>query len=542
MVTLILLLVLAYASLSLATTAKQKYHASEACYKKLIDSPKKQKYRHNWLFCIDKFYGVYRHDPSGPWGAAGLYQTGRLFENLYKRSLKKSDREEALDMYQRLIKRFPKSKYRAKAVSQMKKLITGKATSKKTAPTKEKGPSTKKSVYPGVRSPARTTATVSSLRFWSNPSYTRIVIDVTRQTGYSFDLLKGNVSKKKPPRLYVDLKNSKLKKDIRKFIPIHDDLLIDVRAAQYQTHSVRVVVDIKSFKTYKIFSLQNPFRIVIDVWGVKTASKRIDRPPLAKNGGKLKKGALSQQLALGVSRIIIDPGHGGRDFGAPGYYKGIYEKKIVLAIAKKLAQKIRKKLNIEVLFTRDRDRYLGLEERTAIANTKNADLFISIHTNASRDRRAYGLETYYLNLATDDDAVLVAARENATSTKNISDLQKILFDLMHNAKVNESSRLAAYVQEAMVEHMKPRYRRIKNKGVKQAPFYVLLGAQMPAILIETSFVSNSRECKRLMSATYQDHIADAIVIGLKRYIQQMRPSATQHTEPKERRPLIAATK
>ena len=111
---------------------------------------------------------------------------------------------------------------------------------------------------------------------------------------------------------------------------------------------------------------------------------------------------------------------------------------------------------------------------------------------------------------------------------------------MHNAKVNESSRLAGYVQEALVGHMKPRYSRIKNKGVKQAPFYVLLGAQMPAILIETSFISNSRECKRLMSAAYQDHIAEAIVTGLKRYIQQMRPSATRYTEPTVNSPALAA--
>lgn len=515
----ILVIVLGYTTPSPALTAQQKYYAAEACHQKLLKSPKKQKYRHNWLSCMDKFYGVYRHDPSGEWAAAGLYQVGRLFESLYQRSGKKSDRQEALDTYQRLIKRFPKSGYRAKAASRAEKLTGGKAGVKKTNPAK------KRRSQPGASPPAGRTATVSDLRFWSNPSYTRVVIDVTRETRFAFELLKSDVSSRKPPRLYVDVKNSRLKKGIRKFIPIHDDLLIDVRAAQYLARSVRVVVDIQSFKTYKIFSLQNPFRIVIDVWGSKTGPSRTDRPPPAGKGEKLKKGSLSKQLALGVSRVVIDPGHGGRDFGAPGYYKGVYEKKIVLGIARKLAKKIRRQLNIEVLLTRERDTFIGLEERTAIANTKNADLFISIHTNASRDRRAYGLETYYLNLATDDDAVRVAARENALTTKNISDLQKILFDLMHNAKVNESSMLAGYVQESLVEQLKPRYSRIKDKGVKQAPFYVLLGAQMPAILIETAFISNSRECKRLMNDTYQDRMADAIVTGLKRYIHQIRPSA-----------------
>jgi N-acetylmuramoyl-L-alanine amidase len=175
--------------------------------------------------------------------------------------------------------------------------------------------------------------------------------------------------------------------------------------------------------------------------------------------------------------------------------------------------------------TRNSDRYLTLEERTAIANTKNADLFISIHTNSSKYRKAYGFETYFLNLATDDDAILVAARENATSTKNISDLQTILNDLMQNAKINESSRLAGHIQESIKNRMKKKYSKIRSKGVKQAPFYVLLGAQMPAVLIETFFISNSRECKRLTNLKYQDYLCDAIVDGIRNYIKETHPMA-----------------
>ncbi|MCJ7617488.1 MAG: N-acetylmuramoyl-L-alanine amidase, partial [Desulfobacterales bacterium] len=158
--------------------------------------------------------------------------------------------------------------------------------------------------------------------------------------------------------------------------------------------------------------------------------------------------------------------------------------------------------------------------------TKNADLFISIHTNAARNRRAFGIETYFLNLATDDESILVAARENATSTKNISDLQTILSDLMQNAKINESSRLAGYVQTALCNCLKKNdYGRINNKGVKQAPFYVLLGAQMPAILIETSFISNPKECKRLINSTYQERLCEAIVNGIEKYIKETNPTA-----------------
>jgi len=370
--------------------------------------------------------------------------------------------------------------------------------------------------------------TVTNLRYWSNPNYTRVVVDVDKETDYYHHLLKKDPSINKPQRLYVDLNNSRLGKNIRKTIPIHDNLLSDARAGQYSKDSVRVVVDIKSFETYKIFSLKDPFRIVIDVWGSKTAKAPLTPGPSAtvKKGGKIPPGSLAKQLALGVRRVVIDPGHGGKDFGAPGYLRGVHEKDVVLQIAKRLAKKIKSELGLEVILTRTSDRFLTLEERTAFANTKSADLFISIHTNASRDRRAYGLETYFLNLATDEEAIRVAAMENATSTKNISDLQKILFDLMQNAKINESSRLAAYVQSAMVGHLRnKRYTRVKSKGVKQAPFYVLLGAQMPSILIETAFISNPRECKRLVNPKFQERIAEGVVQGIRKYIKATSPTA-----------------
>jgi N-acetylmuramoyl-L-alanine amidase len=298
-----------------------------------------------------------------------------------------------------------------------------------------------------------------------------------------------------------------------------------------------VVVDIKSFKNYNIFSLKDPFRIVIDIWGAG-AKQTVPRPapiPIPEKGLKLPPSALAKQLALGVRRIVIDPGHGGKDYGAPGYLRGVHEKKVVLAIAMRLAEKIKKELGAEVILTRSSDRFMTLEERTAFANTKNADLFISIHTNSHKDRRAYGIETYFLNLATDDEAIRVAAMENATSTKNISDLQSILNDLMQNAKINESSRLAVHVQSSMVSHLKSkRWTRIKNKGVKQAPFYVLLGAQMPSILIETSFISNPRECKRLTDTTYQNRLSEAIVLGIKKYIKEIAPTAFLNTRPTSR--------
>ncbi|MBF0378056.1 MAG: N-acetylmuramoyl-L-alanine amidase [Desulfamplus sp.] len=258
----------------------------------------------------------------------------------------------------------------------------------------------------------------------------------------------------------------------------------------------------------------------------KTATKgttRVVQIAPGSNVDRIKASSIAKQLALGVRTIVIDPGHGGRDPGASGYTKGVYEKDVVLSISKKLANKIKARLNCNVILTRSSDTYLTLEERTAIANTKSADLFISLHCNASNDSSLVGIETYYLNLATDERAINVAARENATSRKNISDLESILNDLMKNAKINESSRLSSVVQSNLYRGMAKKYSRIRNLGVKQAPFYVLLGASMPSILIETSFLSNPEECRRLTDSAYQNALCDSITDGIAKYIRETNP-------------------
>lgn len=545
-----------------AADIKYTYFEAEACYKQLRQNTAQQLYRDNWLTCIKKFQKVYMGDPGGPWAAAGLYQTGILYNELYKKSYRTSDRQESIDIFRRIIKRYPTSRYRQRAADALKSIENetiraGQVAQHKSrnvqcnhkkndgSTVRDKGSGTPPPASAAKASPVTDNApaepvkekkrlqspvNVSGLRFWSNPDYTRIVVDADHETAYTHHLLKKDPSINKPQRLYVDLDQSRLGQDIPKYIPINDDLLTNARAGQFTKESVRVVIDIKSFKDYKIFSLKNPFRIVIDVWGKgKTSARPVNQAPIiAAIPSDPQSGALAKQLALCVNRIVIDPGHGGRDYGAKGYLKGVYEKDIVLKIAKKLARQLRKQLTCEVILTRKDDRFLTLEERTAIANTKNADLFISVHANAAHSNKAYGIETYFLNLATDDDAISVAARENATSTKNISDLQSILNDLMKNAKINESSRLAGYVQKNLYQHMKGKYSDIKNKGVKQAPFYVLLGASMPAILVETSFISHPRECKRLTNAKYQDDLCLSIVKGIVQYIDEINPTARRN--------------
>jgi len=553
---------------SFADTAKGKYMEADACYKKLRHSVSKQKKEIEWLNCISRYEIIYRLHNNSSWAPAGMYKAAQLYISLSKRSGRGRHQRQAADLLARLQNKYPKSSYAGRAKSLLKTItVTPRYSAKKPHQIKSKKrltrndalikkfiqnqnrtvkkqnkPSVSKAKNPVVlktdtydKKHAYDT-TVTELRFWSNPDYTRIVINAKHERDYTHRLLKKDPGINKPfQRLYIDIDQTKLGQGIAEHTPINDNLLKQARAGQHLPHSVRVVVDFKSFKNYKIFSLKDPFRIVIDVWGKGSNGKKdsSSSPKIAdlKKGEKtsrlttdnLKSSDIARQFALGVRKIVIDPGHGGRDPGAPGYYKNVWEKDIVLKLAKKLAIELRKRLKCTVLLTRSTDKRLTLEERTAMANTKRADLFISLHVNAAKNRKLKGIETYILNLATDKQAIAVAARENATSEKNISDLDLILSDLMQNTKIEESTRLANLVQNNFVRGMRKKYSGINNLGVKQAPFYVLLGARMPSILIETSFISNKTECKRLMSNSYQTAIASAITDGVEKYINETNP-------------------
>jgi len=235
---------------------------------------------------------------------------------------------------------------------------------------------------------------------------------------------------------------------------------------------------------------------------------------------------LPQGSSNRLRRIVVDAGHGGKDPGAIGA-GGTQEKDVTLALAKILAKRLKQEFGCQVVLTRDKDVFLALEERTALANRLGADLFISIHANASANRSVQGIETYYLNFSKNDKAAAVAARENGTSLKQVSDLEMILFDLMANSKINESSRLAAEIQNSLVSNLNRHYSQVKDHGVRQGPFYVLLGATMPSVLVETAFISNKTEEKRLASSKYQQRAADAIVAGVKKFAKASRMIATK---------------
>jgi N-acetylmuramoyl-L-alanine amidase len=225
--------------------------------------------------------------------------------------------------------------------------------------------------------------------------------------------------------------------------------------------------------------------------------------------------SISRQLGLGVSRIVIDPGHGGHDPGAKG--GGTSEAELVLDVSLRLAQLLGKVPGLDVVLTRKTDDYVSLQERTAIANREGADLFLSIHANANSSAQAQGVETYFLNFATTLGEKAVAARENAASGQSMGELPDVVKTIALNNKLDESRDFATYVQREMVARLKPSNRTIRDLGVKQAPFVVLIGAAMPSVLAEISFMTNPQEARLLRSSAYRQRIADALFEAVRTY-------------------------
>lgn len=370
-------------------------------------------------------------------------------------------------------------------------------------------------------------ALVTDLRYWSNPDYTRIVVTLDREVTFTPHKLRLDHQGSLPERIYIDFAGARIAPGV-KDISIGDGLLKAARVGQYRPDVVRVVLDIENIRDYKIFPLSDPFRIIIDVRGErKTEISRLEdtiqapRPepvPVKEPVRYERENTGAKFKPAKIRRIVVDPGHGGHDPGAMGA-DGLMEKDVVLSIGLKLARQLKEQLGLDVVMTRSTDVFIPLEERTAIANKVNADLFVSIHANASLNKAASGTETYYLNLTKSDKAARVAARENNTSLEKVGLLQNILFDLMANYKINDSARLADDVQKALHGKLEKKFGGIKNLGVKQGPFYVLVGATMPSILVETAFVSNDHDAELLTDNDYQEATAAGILEGVRSYIK-----------------------
>jgi len=348
-------------------------------------------------------------------------------------------------------------------------------------------------------------AKVSEVRSWSSAGYTRVAVYLSRPVAFARRELPATDGL--PRRLAIDLAPAVLE-GATPAHPVGDAQVERVRTAQNDAETVRVVLDLHGQEDAQVIAVEDPPRLLVDV-GAPAASARpaAAARPEAELGGPRP-----------VRRIVVDAGHGGHDSGAIGPSR-VREKDVTLAVARRLAARL-EAAGYEVLLTRKDDRYLALEERTAFANARRGDLFVSIHANAHPRRDRRGVETYVLNVADDRYAARLAARENGALRDDAGEgreVRRILSDLDAQSSADSSRRLARLVQREVVAGTRSAAGETRDLGVKSALFYVLLGARMPAVLVETGFISNRAEERRLRDGRFQEAVAASIARGVAAY-------------------------
>jgi N-acetylmuramoyl-L-alanine amidase len=564
--------------------------------------------------------------------------------------------QEARQTYQQLLEKHSQCPEAAQARKLMAQLESPRSVSRPSvAPAPTRASSSLGTANPPAEESTakepRRLAEVEAVRCWEGPGYTRVVIGVENEVKFDASRLAD------PDRLVFDLVDARLSPALAgKTFPAHA-FLRQVRIAQYKPNITRAVLDVAKLDDYSVFTLPNPFRVVIDIHGGATevnrerqearsnlmagravapqsprnppaptrpapegrtapSSATASHPPLsAENsraepskqksetvgapvGGSPGNGIVAEEnlpaphrppdaatsdqpvskdasgasesgeaaaaekattppvaadartltrvLGLKIGRIVIDPGHGGHDTGTVGPH-GLREKDLVLDVGLRLSKLLEEKAGAEVIMTRSDDTFVPLEERTALANQKDADLFVSIHANASRDASARGVETYYLNFTSDPHALEVAARENAASEESVHQLQDLVKKIVLTEKIKESQVFADDVQHAVYGRLIKAGGGQGNRGVKRAPFVVLIGANMPSILAEISFLTNPYDERQLRKPEYRQRIAEALYQGIYQYVSALggvklaekagvtRPSqATRRTSPSDR--------
>ncbi|MBE3130427.1 MAG: N-acetylmuramoyl-L-alanine amidase [Acidobacteria bacterium] len=375
---------------------------------------------------------------------------------------------------------------------------------------------------------------IVNLRSYTHTNFTRIVLDIGKLREYNPGELRD------PGRIYLDVFQAKLNPILQgQSYPVKADYISQVRISQKTPSTVRVAVDVvfSKIQSYRIYHLFDPFRLVIDIYPRETQASPSAAPPdkaplpvdktqppvkreVAPRDPSLAGTSMARQLGLGVRTIVIDPGHGGPRPGTIGK-SGLQEKTVNLDVALALRKLLKEKAGLDAILTRESDVDVPLENRTVIANQKRADLFVSIHSNAHRDKKRGGVETFFLNISPDPSVIELAASENATSTKNIGEMKTVLQKIVRNSKIQESRDLAEFIQQSLVRALSTDLPAIKNLGVKGGPFWVLIGGEMPSVLVEISHLSNAKEEAKLKTKKYRELAAQGIYDGIMEYIRSL---------------------
>jgi N-acetylmuramoyl-L-alanine amidase len=463
---------------SVAIGQERRLASAQAAFEKLSRDAKRRRFRDPWVAVIRELEAVVRLDPSGPRAAEARLAAARAREELWRASRSKADGASAVDAYRKVDEKAPGTTTAAQALAAAASLARALGSK----------------------------AEVDSI-------CKRITARYAAATVPSCAVAPPKADPKVTPTSAAAAPSGKP---------------VDADADEEAPDALQALAETTRSEAEEAQALHEPDAPEAPPASTVTSAdadgdEEEARPEAAETARHIRKTLLaktsvplSAQLGMKARRVVIDAGHGGKDTGALGK-RGVREKDVSLAIAKRLEKRLRA-LGFEVVQTRTDDRYVSLDDRARIANEAKGDLFLSIHCNSARRRNLGGIETWTLNVAANRYAARLSAFENAGSAARLSDLRLILADLAKKADTTEARELARSVQAQLVRTVRARVGPVRDHGVKQALFYVLLGTKMPSILVETAFLSNADEEKRLKSARYQEATAEAIARGVKDYL------------------------
>jgi len=535
---------------------------------------------------VASYESLVAHHPASGYSDNALWQAGRLSLDAYARFRQPRDRDAGIRLLKRLAAGYPSSRLVKDVPAELQRaeqapppfdvgVELARPATMLARPATTLARPTATVARPAETGGLVNIATIKDIRRSVTPESVRVTIELDGEAAFHDEHIAD------PERVFVDLAGTRagpglVDRTLR--FESDADVVRQVRIGRHPNNVTRVVLDGAGVSSYSVYPLYAPYRIVIDcVRARKTAAVPTRAPdpppvgarrvtidglralpsvsprrtamlaaalsaaePVATNSGPVPTAmttpptappknlsgsvSMARQLGLGVSRIVIDAGHGGHDPGAMG--KGLSEAELVLDVALRLEALLQKVPGIEVILTRRTDEFIPLQERPAMANREGADLFLSIHANASPHAAARGIETYFLNFANNPNAAQVAARENAASALTMGALPDFVKAIALNNKVDESRDFAAQIQRAMIARLRGSNKSLKDLGVKQAPFIVLIGATMPSVLAEVSFVTNPQEAKLLKGNVYRQRIAEALFNAIRKYQTSLKPAPT----------------
>ncbi len=546
--------------------AVQRYEAVKSDMETLRKDERRSQWREPWEQLASRFLKIYQTEKEWVNRPAALFRSAVALDELASRSYVKKDMHTAIERYQdvvdahrsnpladdalydaarlawhfkdsatalklldQLVRNVPKgdmfsdAKLLAEAI---KKQQGSNKTSNKTTSSSKNTQKTapKPAPKPSAAPLPEITGELTDVRWSTRKAIATVTLQCDTESDYVVRSYSADSNIGRPPRLVVELHNVTVNRQVKPGDTIKNSLLSRVRVDTTSPEGTRIYLDFSKLQRFSVKVEKSPFRLVITAAGTDSALPKGNKVGQTVHKITAPKSEIrvptdiTRQLGLSVRKVIIDPGHGGNDPGTA--HNGLVERTLMLDMAKRVG-KLLQKHKIKVEYTRTKDVRVSLEDRSRMANEAKGDLFLSLHLNANTDPSVDGFETYFLDFASSSTAARLAGVENELSERSLGELEGLLADLMLSARTQESRRVAEFIQKKTLENMRKRKYTPLDGGVRSAPFHVLLGANMPGVLVEVGYCTNKAEAKKLKQSAYLNTLAEGIVNGVLGYAQYL---------------------